>query len=198
MGKLGGEIAHLVDNSATERNSSQSPGKLGACEIPSHAPNITAVIFSLKTLSSQPKRFAPGAESRQWEVVGVRDAEVQDPLWTGLMPPEVSLTTITTEDYPLEFPIARVSASEDLVTGIPALESPTVKAWQGTAAAARRVLTRTPRSWQLRRRSRWGRGCCSGRSPCSRRAGEGGGMPVCKVETFRTGSWIFSREVSTT
>ena len=70
MGKLGGEIAHLVDNSATERNSSQSPGKLGACEIPSHAPNITAVIFSLKTLSSQPKRFAPGQKvdnGKLWE-----------------------------------------------------------------------------------------------------------------------------------
>ena len=71
MGKIGGEIAHLVDNSATERNSSQSPGKLGACEIPSHAPNITAVIFSQKKrLSTEPKHFAPGQKvdnGKLWE-----------------------------------------------------------------------------------------------------------------------------------
>ena len=53
-----------------------------------HTRQILRLWFSAwKTLSSQPKRFAPGAESRQWEVVGVRDAEVQDPLWTGLMLP---------------------------------------------------------------------------------------------------------------
>ena len=187
---LGLQGDHLVPDSATATAPSQSLGKLGGRGTPSHLPAITA-----KNICHPNS----GAGNRKWEAVGVRDAGVQVQPRTGLMQPEASLITITTEDSPLALPIDRALAWGDL--GMATLELGTGKvslARLGMGAPVPRVLIKTPPSWQLQQPLRLGQGCCSGRSPCSRREGGGGGegVQVWKVESSKTGSWTFSSKVS--
>ena len=113
-------------------------------------PLLTCQLLLPKIFVIQTETFCCGAGNRKWGAVGARDAgeeEAQLPR-TGLTQPEASLTTITTEDSPQAWPIDRVLGWEDLGTATPALPTDKVSLDRpATAAAAPRVLTRTPPSW---------------------------------------------------